>query len=65
MIQTPSQSYWENIYMTKDTQKVGWYQSRPALPLSLMEELAIPNDSQIIDISGGDSHLVDYLLWDY
>jgi cyclopropane fatty-acyl-phospholipid synthase-like methyltransferase len=64
MNQTPSKSYWENIYTTKDTQKVGWYQPRPALILSLMEELAIPKDSQIIDIGGGDSHLVDYLLAD-
>jgi len=64
MIQTPSKSYWENIYTTKDTQKVGWYQPRPALTLSLMEELAIPKDSQIIDIGGGDSYLVDFLLAD-
>lgn len=64
MIQTPSKSYWENIYTTKDTQKVGWYQPRPALTLSLIEELAIPKDSQIIDIGGGDSYLVDFLLAD-
>jgi cyclopropane fatty-acyl-phospholipid synthase-like methyltransferase len=64
MNQTPSKPYWENIYSTKDTKKVGWYQPRPALTLSLMEELAIPKDSQIIDIGGGDSYLVDFLLAD-
>lgn len=64
MNQTHSKSYWENIYATKDTQKVGWFQLRPALTLSLVEELAIPKDSTIIDIGGGDSYLVDYLLAD-
>ncbi|WP_194973947.1 class I SAM-dependent methyltransferase [Aquiflexum lacus] len=64
MNHTNSKPYWENIYSTKDTKKVGWFQPRPALTLSLMEELAIPKDSQIIDIGGGDSHLVDFLLAD-
>lgn len=64
MNHTPSKSYWENIYLTKDTQKVGWFQRRPALTLSLIEELAIPKDSTLIDIGGGDSYLVDYLLAD-
>lgn len=64
MNQTPSKSYWENIYLTKDTKKVGWFQPRPALALSLIEELAIPKDSSIIDIGGGDSYLVDFLLAD-
>jgi len=62
--QTPSKSYWENIYTTKDTQKVGWFQLRPALTLSLIDELDLPKDSSIIDIGGGDSYLVDYLLAD-
>jgi cyclopropane fatty-acyl-phospholipid synthase-like methyltransferase len=64
MKQTLSKSYWENIYTTKDTQKVGWFQPRPGLVLSLIEELTIPKDSKIIDIGGGDSSLVDYLLAD-
>lgn len=64
MNQNPSISYWENIYATKDTQKVGWYQARPALTLSLIEDLAIPKESAIIDIGGGDSAFVDYLLMD-
>ena len=64
MNQTPSKSYWENIYTTKDTKKVGWFQPRPALALSLVEELVIPKDSTIIDIGGGDSYLVDFLLAD-
>lgn len=64
MEQNNSKSYWENIYLTKDTKKVGWFQPRPSLTLSLIEELALPKDSTIIDIGGGDSYLVDYLLAD-
>ena len=64
MNETPSRSHWENIYTTKDTQKVGWFQPRPAQAISLIEELALPKDSSIIDIGGGDSYLVDFLLAD-
>jgi cyclopropane fatty-acyl-phospholipid synthase-like methyltransferase len=64
MKQTLSKSYWENIYSTKDTKKVGWFQPRPVFALSLIEELTIPKDSSIIDIGGGDSYLADYLLAD-
>jgi cyclopropane fatty-acyl-phospholipid synthase-like methyltransferase len=61
---TPSKPYWENVYSTKDTKKVGWFQPRPALTLSLMEELGIPKDATIVDIGGGDSYLADFLLAD-
>ena len=55
-------SHWENIYTHKSPEEVSWTQGKPVLSLSWIESLALPKDAPIIDIGGGESHLVDYLL---
>ena len=55
-------SHWENIYTHKTPEEVSWTQGKPVLSLSWIESLALPKDAPIIDIGGGESHLVDYLL---
>jgi len=62
MNQKNSKSYWENIYQTKDTSKVGWFQPQPLLSMSLITELRLNKNSKVIDIGGGDSNLIDHLL---
>lgn len=55
-------SYWDSIYKSKSETDVSWFQGVPKKSLELIAELNLgPNDS-IIDIGGGDSHLVDHLL---
>jgi len=53
--------HWENIYSNKELTEVSWYQPNPEFSLHLIFKLIDKNDS-IIDIGGGDSFLVDYLL---
>ena len=55
-------SHWENIYTHKSPEEVSWTQGKPVLSLSWIASLALPKDAPIIDIGGGESHLVDYLL---
>lgn len=55
-------SHWEKIYATKRQDEVSWYQPTPRISLDFISELNIPKDAAIIDIGGGDSHLVDNLL---
>lgn len=55
-------SHWENIYTHKNPKEVSWTQDKPILSLSWIESLALPKDAPIIDIGGGESHLVDYLF---
>ena len=54
--------HWENIYTTKQPHEVSWTQETPTTSIGLIEELNLSKDASIIDVGGGDSHLVDYLL---
>ena len=54
--------HWENIYQTKELKSVSWYQAMPETSLAFVKELNLPLSAKIIDVGGGDSLLVDYLL---
>ena len=55
-------SHWENVYTTKQPHEVSWTQGVPATSLNLIRSFAIDKSAGIIDIGGGDSNLVDFLL---
>ena len=54
--------HWENIYKTKDHQKVGWYQEKPEISLELFAKIQATSEQSIIDIGCGASLLVDNLI---
>jgi len=54
--------HWDNIYKSKSPQEVSWTQEVPHTSLDFIHQLKLPRTSQIIDIGGGDSKLVDHLL---
>lgn len=56
------EKHWENIYHTKETNELSWYQPNPATSLDFFQQFDIPKSARIIDIGGGDSYLVDHLL---
>ena len=58
------QVYWNQIYQTKGSQDVSWYQRRPDLSLALIAASGVGKDACIIDVGGGASTLVDFLLDD-
>jgi ubiquinone/menaquinone biosynthesis C-methylase UbiE len=55
-------NHWEHIYTTKQPHEVSWTQETPTTSIELIKELNLSKDASIIDVGGGDSHLVDYLL---
>ena len=55
-------NHWEKVYDTKDPDQVGWTQKIPKTSLDFIESFNLPKEAKIIDIGGGDSKLVDYLL---
>ena len=55
-------THWEQVYATKQSAEVSWYQSQPTRSLELITEAGAGRDSAIIDVGGGDSTLVDALL---
>jgi 2-polyprenyl-3-methyl-5-hydroxy-6-metoxy-1,4-benzoquinol methylase len=54
--------HWENIYQTKKTDEVSWFQPVPETSLEFFRYFGVPTDAKIIDIGGGDSLLVHHLL---
>ena len=54
--------HWENVYHTKQLTEVSWYEPIPETSLNIIKLFKLPKDASIIDIGGGDSLLVDYLL---
>ncbi|MCI0541644.1 MAG: class I SAM-dependent methyltransferase [Verrucomicrobiales bacterium] len=54
--------HWNQVYQTKTPNDVSWYQARPTTSLRLIGECGVGRDRGIIDVGGGASVLVDFLL---
>ncbi len=57
----PASEHWDDVYATKGTDRVSWYQARPATSLRLLEAVGETAGS-VIDVGAGASRLVDELL---
>ena len=57
-----NKDHWNNIYASKATDAVSWYQNVPAVSLDIINSLPLEKSSPIIDIGGGASNLVDHLV---
>ena len=54
--------HWNQVYQTKAPADVSWFQTRPGISLKLIEAAGISKNEGIIDVGGGASVLVDFLL---
>jgi len=59
---TKPREHWEDVYRTKADTDVSWYEARPQVSIELIAATGLGPDSQIIDVGGGASHLVDALI---
>jgi len=57
-----SKNHWEKIYSTKKSNEVSWTQETPVTSLDFLHSFNLSKHSPIIDIGGGESRLVDFLL---
>lgn len=57
-----NKKYWETVYETKSPDEVSWTQEIPKTSLDFIHSFGLPKTAKIIDIGGGESKLVDYLL---
>lgn len=62
MDNTNRKNYWETVYETKNPDEVSWTQKVPKTSLDFISSFGMTKDAKVIDIGGGDSKLVDYLL---
>jgi 2-polyprenyl-3-methyl-5-hydroxy-6-metoxy-1,4-benzoquinol methylase len=56
--------HWQQVYNTKGPEQVSWTQPVPVTSLNFIKEFNLPKNARIIDVGGGDSRLVDFLLKD-
>ena len=56
------QKHWEQVYQTKTPEQVSWTQTIPTTSLSFIQSFGVDKSAPVIDIGGGDSKLVDYLI---
>jgi trans-aconitate methyltransferase len=54
--------HWNTIYFNKTPDEVSWTQDVPATSLQFIHSLGLSKTARIIDVGGGESKLVDYLL---
>jgi len=57
-----SKSHWKDIYQTKDSKRVSWFQEHAETSLKLIQQYVSDKQAHIIDIGAGASTLVDDLL---
>ena len=62
IISMDTKKHWDTVYETKTPDQVSWTQEKPEISLELIQEANLPKTAKIIDIGGGDSTLVDFLL---
>jgi hypothetical protein len=55
-------AHWDHIYSTKNPSDLSWTQKIPATSLAFIHELQIAKTAKILDVGGGESTLIDYLL---
>lgn len=56
------QNHWDTVYKTKTPDQVSWTEEVPKTSLHFIHSFGLSRFAKIIDIGGGDSKLVDYLL---
>jgi SAM-dependent methyltransferase len=57
-----TQEHWNRIYSTKSDQEVSWFEPLPEISVRLMEAAGLNAESCVLDVGGGNSRLVDYLV---
>jgi trans-aconitate methyltransferase len=54
--------HWEQVYGSRSERDVSWFETVPELSIQMIEAAGVNADTCIVDIGGGDSHLIDELL---
>jgi trans-aconitate methyltransferase len=61
-METNRRNHWDTVYQTKQPNEVSWTQENPRTSLDFIRETNLDKSAKIIDIGGGNSKLIDYLL---
>jgi hypothetical protein len=56
------QQHWDTVYATKGERDVSWFEASPDVSIAMIEAAGLSRATCIIDVGGGESHLVDALV---
>lgn len=59
---TEGKPHWEIIYSSKEPHEVSWTQDVPKTSLDFIKSFNLSKEASIIDVGGGDSRFVDFLI---
>lgn len=62
-MENTKKQHWETVFTTKAENQVSWFQKQPQTSIQLIQACKVAKDAKIIDIGGGDSYLIDSLLY--
>lgn len=54
-------THWNQVYTTKGERDVSWFEALPEISLEMLDAAGMTADWCVLDVGGGDSHLVDAL----
>lgn len=54
-------AHWNRVYTTKAEQEVSWFEPLPSISLQMLDAAGMTADTCVLDVGGGDSHLIDVL----
>ena len=54
--------HWEKIYQNKAFAETSWYQELPVTSIEFLKSANLSRSAKIIDVGGGESRFVNYLL---
>lgn len=54
-------AHWNAVFTTKSEREVSWFEPLPAISLELLDAAGMTPETCVLDVGGGDSHLVDAL----
>lgn len=57
-----TETHWNEVYATKATDRVSWFQPQPTRSLAYIDTLALAPADPIIDVGAGASSLIDALI---
>lgn len=57
-----NKKHWDNIYETKKSDEVSWTEEIPVTSLNFIHSFRLNKKAKIIDVGGGESKFIDFLL---
>jgi methyltransferase family protein len=56
------EAHWDTVYSTKAENQVSWFEALPSVSLEMIDAAGVAPETCLIDVGGGESHLIDVLL---